>query len=303
MSLQDYLEELKDLGRPLATSKLATLSDLTPEEEAEFDREWPDVDVERRRQIVARLDDLLEDNLELDFDAVFRLCLGDPDSAVRARAVGGLQASEDRRLIEPLVGLLREDEDGSVRAAAASALGKFAMLAELGKLPEGDAAKVEEALLAAFNREGEDLAVRCRVLEAISPLERPVVEEMIRQAYRSDCLEFQVSALYAMGRNCHPGWLPVLLKELHSPNPQLRYEAVRACAEQEAEEAVHHLVELASDGDAEVQTSAILALGEIGGEEAKEVLARCLESENEAVREAAQEALDEMGFWEDPTAL
>ncbi len=303
MSLQDYLEELKDPGKPLATAKLATLSDLTPEEEAELDREWPDIDVERRWQIVARLDDLLEDNLELDFDAVFRLCLADSDSMVRARAVGGLQASEDRRLIEPLAGLLREDEDAAVRAAAAGALGRFAMLAELGKLPEGDAARVEEALLAAFDGEGEDLAVRCRALEAISPLENPRVEEMIRQAYRSDCLELQVSAVYAMGRSCHPGWLPVLLKELHSPNPQLRYEAVRACAEHEAEEAVHHLVELARDGDAEVQTSAILALGEIGGEEAKEALARYLESESEAVREAAQEALDEMGFWEDPSAL
>lgn len=303
MSFHDYLEELKDPGKPLATSRLATLSDLTPEEAAEFDREWPDVDAERRRQIVARLDDLLEDNLELDFDAVFRLCLADPDSVVRARAVGGLQASEDRRLIEPLAGLLREDEDAAVRAAAASALGRFAMLAELGELPESDAARVEEALLAAFDREGEDLAVRCRALEAISPLEKPRVEEMIRQAYRSDCLEFQVSAVYAMGRSCHPGWLPVLLKELHSPNPQLRYEAVRACAEQEAEEAVHHLVELTRDADAEVRTSAILALGEIGGDEAKEALTQCLESDSEAVRETAQEAMDEMGFWEDPSAL
>jgi len=303
MSLQDYLEELKDLERPLVASKLANLSDLTPEEAAEFDCEWPDIDVERRRQVVARLDDLLEDNLELDFDAVLRLCLADPDGVVRARAVGGLEASDDRHLIDPLVDLLRDDEDGAVRAAAAGALGKFAMLAELGKLPEGDAAVVEEALLAAFDREGEDLAVRCRALEAISPLEKPRVEEMIRQAYRSDCLELQVSAVYAMGHSCHPGWLPVLLKELHSPSPQLRYEAVKACAEQEAEEAVHHLLELTRDSDAEVQTSAILALGGIGGDEAKEALAECLESESEAVREAAQEALDEIGLWEDPSAL
>jgi len=303
MSLQDYLEELKDPQKPLVTSKLVNLSDLTPEEAAEFDSEWPDVDVERRRQIVSRLDDLVEDNLDLDFDAVLRLCLADPDGVVRARAVGGLEASDDRQLIEPLVDLLRDDEDSAVRAAAAGALGKFALLAELGKLPESDAALVEEALLAAFDAEGEDLEVRCRALEAISPLEKTRVEDMIRQAYRSDCLDFQISAVYAMGRSCHPGWLPVLLKELHSPNPQLRYEAVRACAEQEAEEAVHHLVDLMRDDDAEVQTSAVLALGEIGGDEAKEALAECLESGSEAVRKAAREALDEMGFWEDPSAL
>ena len=49
---------------------------------------------------------------------------------------------------------------------------------------------------------------------------------MIRDAYYSSELDFQASALYAMGRNCNPSWLPLLLKELHSPNPQLRFEAV-----------------------------------------------------------------------------
>lgn len=301
LPLEDYLEELQDTGEPLVTSKLAILSDLSPEEAEAFDRGWLDIDVERRRQIVSRLADLLEDNFELDFDAVLRACLADPDGMVRARAAEGLGASDDRHLIEPLTDLLREDEDQAVRAAAAGVLGKFALLAELGELPGDDAARVEEALLAAFDREGEDVDVRCRVLEAISPLGKPEVEEMIRRAYRSDILEFQVSAVYAMGRNCNPGWLPVLLKELRSPSAELRYEAIRACAELEAEEAIHHLVELARDNDAEVQMAAIEALGEIGGEEAKEVLEEHIESESESVREAARDALDEIGFWEDPS--
>jgi len=303
LPLDDYLIELRDPGVPLAASKLANLSDLSLEEVEAFEREWLDIGVERRRQIVRRLTDLLDDNLELDFDAVLRLCLADPDSAVRATAAEGLWASDDHGLIEPLVDLLLKDEDAAVRAAAAGSLGKFVMLAELGKLSQGDADNVERALLMAFSREGEQLDVRCRVLEAISPLEKADVEEMIRQAYRSDYLEFQVSAVYAMGRNCNPGWLPVLLKEFRSSNPQLRYEAVRACAELEAEEAVPHLVELTQDSDAEVRMSAIEALGEIGGEEAKEALDGCLESESESVREAAQEALEEIGFWEDPLAM
>ena len=301
LPLEDYLEELQDTGESLVTSKLAILSDLSPEEAEALDRGWLDIDVERRRQIVSRLADLLEDNFELDFDAVLRACLADPDGMVRARAAEGLGASDDRHLIEPLTDLLREDEDQAVRAAAAGVLGKFALLAELGELPGDDAARVEEALLAAFDREGEDVDVRCRVLEAISPLGKPEVEEMIRRAYRSDILEFQVSAVYAMGRNCNPGWLPVLLKELRSPSAELRYEAIRACAELEAEEVVHHLVELARDNAAEVQMAAIEALGEIGGEEAKEVLEEHVESESESVREAARDALDEIGFWEDPS--
>lgn len=298
-----YLAELKDLSKSLLTSKLASLSDLFSEEAEVFIREWPDIDVERRRQIVRRLAELIEDNLDLDFDVIFRACLSDADGEVRAQAAEGLWGSEERSLIDPLLCLLIEDEEHAVRAAAADALGKFALLAELGELPESDAHRVEEALLSAFENGDEQLYVRCRVLEAISPLSKPHIEDMIRQAYRSDSLELQGSALYAMGRNCNPGWLPILLKELRGPNPQLRFEAVRACAELEAEEAIPHLLELTRDNDQEVQLSAIGALGQIGGGEAKEGLQECLESSEDIIREAAQEALEEIGFWEDPLSL
>jgi len=301
--LELYLAELRDLDKPMAVSKLANLSDLSLEEADVFSREWPGIDVARRRQTVGQLVELAEDNFELDFDDVFRSCLTDADGEVRVKAIEGLWACEERSLIDQLVSLLLEDIEHSVRAAAADGLGRFAMLAELGKLPESDAEKVEEALLSAFNNENEQLNVRRRVLEAISPLSKPQVEEMIRLAYRSDSTEFQVSAVYAMGRNCNPGWLPVLLKELRSPNPQLRFEAVRACAELETEEAVPHLIELTRDGDAEVQISAIEALGQIGGSEAREGLQRCLDSSEEPIRQASQDALEEMGFWEDPTSL
>jgi HEAT repeat protein len=301
--LEQYLAELRDPSKPLAISKLANLSDLFPEEADIFRREWADIDVTRRRQIVGQLAELAEDNLELDFDEVFRSCLTDADGEVRMKAIEGLWGCEERSLIDPLICLLLEDMEHPVRAAAADGLGRFALLAELGKLPESDAHRVEEALLTAFNKGNEQLNVRRRVLEAISPLTKPQVEEMIRQAYRSDSLEFQVSAVYAMGRNCNPSWLPVLLKELRSPDPQLRFEAVRACAELEAEEAVPHLIELTRDSDAEVQISAIEALGRIGGGEAKEGLQQCLDSSEDVIRQASQEALEEIGFWEDPSSL
>jgi HEAT repeat protein len=301
--LEQYLAELHDLSKPMAISKLANLSDLFPEEADIFRREWSDIDVTRRRQIVGQLAELAEDNLELDFDEVFRSCLTDADGEVRVKAIEGLWGCEERSLIDPLIRLLLEDVEHSVRAAAADGLGRFALLAELGKLPESDAHRVEEALLTAFNKGNEQLNVRRRVLEAISPLTKPQVEEMIRQAYRSDSLEFQVSAVYAMGRNCNHGWLPVLLKELRSSDPQLRFEAVRACAELEAEEAVPHLIELTRDSDAEVQISAIEALGRIGGGEAREGLQQCLDSSEDVIRQASQEALEDIGFWEDPSSL
>jgi HEAT repeat protein len=301
--LEDYLAELCDLSKPLVNSKLSNLSDLSPDEVVVFRREWPVIDAERRQQIVARLVELSEDNLELDFDDVFRSCLTDDDSEVRAKAIEGLWECEELSLVDALFGLLLGDAEHSVREAAATALGKFALLAELGKLPESYAHKVEDTLTSTFTNEKEILDVRCKALEAIGFLSKAYVEGLIRLGYQSESLELRASALYAMGRNCNSEWLPILLKELDSPYPRLRFEALRSYAELEAEEAVLPLVKRIDDSDALVRVAAIQALGQIGGSEAKEALEMCLESEEEFIRETAEEALQEIGFWQDPLSL
>jgi HEAT repeat protein len=302
-SLENYLKDLRDTGKPLVVSKLVNLSDLSREEMQTFWSAWGAIDVARRRQIVEMLVELAEDNFELDYNEIFRLCLGDGDGEVRAKAIEGLSECEERSLLDPLIGLLLGDLDDSVRAAAAAALGTFAMLAEFGELPAHDADKVEKVLLTAFNNKKEQIDVRCRALEAISMLSKPQVGDMIRQAHQSDILEFRASALCAMGRTCNSDWLSILLQELSSPYPQLRFEAARACAELEAEEAVPRLIELIQDSDAQVQISAIDALGRIGGREAKQALQECLDNADDALGQAAEGALDEMKFWEDPFAL
>jgi len=301
--LEDYLKDLRDTEKPLVISKLVNLSDLSREEIQTFGNVWAAIDVARRRQIIDLLMELAEDNFELDYNEIFRLCLADTDSEVREKAIEGLSECEERSLLDPLIGLLLGDLDGSVRAAAAAALGTFAMLAEFGELPVKDADKVQKALLTAFNNKKEQIDVRCRALEAISMMSKPQVEDMIRQAYQSDNLEFRASALCAMGRTCNSDWLSILLQELSSPHPQLRFEAARACAELEAEAAVPKLVELTRDSDAQVQISAVEALGRIGGSEAKQALQECLDSADDAISEAAEGALDEMKFWEDPFAI
>ena len=64
--------------------------------------------------------------------------------------------------------------------------------------------------------------------------------------------------------------------------------------------AVEGLIELIDDPALPVRLAAIAALGEIGGEEAREALVYALEDELEAVREAAEAALEEIDFFEDP---
>lgn len=301
--MEAYLAELRDVDARVATSKLVILSDLSPEEVQVFKRGWPLIDVRKRRQIAEWLVELSEDNLELDFDMVFRAILDDPDGEVKVKAMEGLWGSEDDSLIDDLVDLLKRHSEPPVRAAAAGTLGGFALRAELGDMPVSEARRVERVLLDVFDDDEEALEVRRKALEGVSALSRPEVRDAIRKAYASPGLPLKASAIYAMGRNCDRNWLPALLKELRSPHAQLRFEAARACGELEAPEAVPRLSELISDPDEEVRLSAIEALGKIGGPESKEALEGLRDTSDEVLREAVEDALEDIRFWEDPSGL
>ena len=306
MSLDSFaknLAELSDESKPLISSKLANLSATSQEELALFIEAWAEMGFERRRQIASQLAELAEEDPKLNFDDIFHACLRDPDEIVRVRAIEGLWEYENHSLIDTFINMLREDRQESVRAAAALALGRFALLAELGKLRPDDGAKVEKALAAVIDDQEEQLEVRRRAVEAIATFSLPEVTEIIQEAYQSDDNEMRVSAIYAMGRNSDPAWLPTLVKELSNPDTEMRFEAAGACGELGEEEAVHHLVRLIHDLDAQVQLSAIAALGKIGGNEAGAALRECLNHTAEHIRGAAEDALEELGFSKDPLSF
>ena len=294
------LAELSDESKPLVSSKLANLSATSQEELVLFLEAWAEIGFERRRQIASQLVGLAEEDPKLNFDDIFHACLRDPDEIVRVRAIEGLWEYENHSLIDTFINMLREDRQESVRAAAALALGRFALLAELGKLRPDDGAKVEKALAEVIDDQEEQLEVRRRAVEAIATLSLPKVTEIIQEAYQSDDDQMRVSAIYAMGRNSDPAWLPTLVKELSNPDTEMRFEAAGAYGELGGEEAVPHLVRLIYDLDAQVQLSAIVALGKIGGNEAGAALRECLNHTAEHIRGAAEDALEELGFSKDP---
>ena len=147
------------------------------------------------------------------------------------------------------------------------------------------------------------LEVQCRALEAAAPISLPPVEKAIREAYHSDNYKFRVSSIYAMGKNCNPSWLPILVKELGSADGETRYEAAGACGELGEEEATPHLINLVDDPDTEVQLAVIRALVKIGGAEAKNCLEKCLDSPSEVIQQAAEQALYELEVGEDPLSF
>lgn len=303
MSIEQYLSELRDEEQPLVSTRLSRLSDLSSNDLVSFIDAWPGIEQQRRRDIAAKLVEQAEENASLNFDDVFIACLNDPDESVRVSAIDGLWECENRSLIDSLIGLLRGDSQESVRAAAAAALGKFALLAELGELPPGDSDKLKEALTGVIDDGGEQLVVRRRAVEAVAAFSTPEVTEIIREAYGSAETKMRVSAIYAMGMNCDPVWLPTLVRELGNPDAELRFEAVVACGEMGEEEVVPDIVPLVDDPDPQVKICAIAALGQIGGKEAEAVLRRCMEHPDEHVRGLAEEAMEELELSRDPLSF
>ncbi len=302
-TFREYLAELKDEGRPLRATSLVYLSHLADEQEKAFLEVWPQIQSERRRQVVDQLVELAEDNVEVNFDAIFLACLSDADSQVRAVAIRGLWEYEHRDLIEPLIGLFQSDDNAAVRAEAALALGRFILQCELGSLPDRYFREVEQALRRAIDDDGEELEVRCRALEAIGASSLPWVRRAIHRAYKSNSQRLRVSGIHAMGRNCDPSWLPILLQELRSDDPEMRYEAALACGSLAEEAAVPHLTPLLEDEDTEVREVTIVALGGIGGRQARSILLRYLDHPSRSMREAVEEALSLVDFDEDPPSF
>ena len=303
MSLDQCLQDIADAGTTLNYNILVGLSDLAPAELGHFAKSWSKIGVDRRRHVIDCMVVTAEENADLDFCSVIKVCLKDPDDQVRQRAIEGLWEVEDRSLILSLVGVLKSDGSGEVRAAAAMALGKFAVLAQDGKVLSKDGDEVRESLLQVLENESEWLGVRRRALESAAPFDMAPIHKYIQWAYDSEDVDLKCSSLYAMGKTGNSNWLPVLYRELQSSLPPMRYEAATACGEIDEEEAAPHLVSLIQDDDLQVQLAAIGALGKIGGSLSKKAIRHCLKMGDPVLEDAAREALEAIQATEDPLSF
>lgn len=300
MTLDTYIAELGDESNPVKRSGLLQLSSLTREDIRDFRRQWRGVGGERKREVLAALVDLSEDNLELDFSAIYRSCLTDDCELVREQATRGLLETDDRAIIRPLVGLLKDDPAPKVREAAAITLANFTDLAQQGKLMSRDEERIKAALLEVIARGDEEPDVHRRAVEAVGSFDTPETSRIVSDAYDSGSSTMRQSAIYAMGRSSNDEWLPTVLREMNAVDPAIRYEAVNACGLLGNESEIPQLAALISDEDIEVQCAAAIALGNIGGPLAKRALRRALDMGEDALTEAVTEALENLEFDDDP---
>jgi HEAT repeat protein len=284
-------------------SSLSKLSGLSGEDEDRFKQTWNSMTTDVKQDISTRLIDLGEDNVELDFSTIFRECLNDTDAEVRALGVNGLWEFEDRTIIRGFIHLLSSDPSSKVRSAVAQGLGRFALMAQDGKLLESESVRIKNALLLVSGSAEEDSGVRLQAMEAVSYFNTSEVIDMIRDAYRSNQLDSKKSAIVSMGQSSNPTWLPTVIAELGHSLGAIRYEAVWACGLLGEESSVIHIIPLLEDEDSEVQGAVIRAFGNIGGQIAKKALEKCLKMDDEVLVELARKVLDELAFDDDPLSM
>jgi HEAT repeat protein len=301
MSLESDLQEISDENRRLSANQLKNLTDLDAGDVFAVTEVWPDIPMMRRLNIIRELCELAEDNVELNFNAIFKLALSDEEPYVRAAAIHGLEEYEGADLIPTLIDLLLTDQDPDVRREAAIALGRYALAAELDQLNHADTRAVRNALMESAEDLEEDERVRARAIEALGAMSGEDTANLIESIYDEDSLWLKVGAIDAMGRTCDSMWLPVILRESENRAPEMRHAAAFAAGEIGEEQAVPQLRRMAiEDPDREVQLAAIRSLGSIGGAQARVALQGILYEGDDALREAVEEAMEEIDFGDDP---
>jgi HEAT repeat protein len=289
---QEFTQILQQLAEPeLQRGVVHRLSNLLADELTSFAQTWPRFSIERRREIISQMVEISEADIEVDFTPVFILGSKDPDPQVRALSIEGLWENEDHTLVRPLIRLLHNDPSAIVRETAAVSLGRFALLAELEKLQPHFADLIWDALWHTIHAPKEELDVCRRAVESIAYFGRQETLDIIEQAYNHEEPRMRASAVFAMGRSADDRWENIVLDELDSDDSEMRYEAVRACGALQLDSSVMPLSKLVVDPDSEVKQMAAWALGQIGSPEARRVLEICCEQGDEALQEAAEEAL------------
>jgi HEAT repeat protein len=295
----EVIDALLDETTPLNPRYLYRLSDLPPEDLDLLTQAWERVPAWRRRALMEDLEVLNDSDTRLSFEGVGRLALTDKDPQARRLAIRVLDEYELADLLPTLLKLLGTDDDPGVRAAAATALGRFIYLGEIEELPEKKLHIVEEALLRSVNGSDETL-VRRRALEALGYSGRGEIPALIEAAYKARDEDWLITALFAMGRSANTEWNPHVLTCLDHASPEVRFEAARAAGELRIKESVPSLLAMLDDSDHDVSSAAIWSLSEIGGPGVAERLESLLETaEDDDDIDLLEDALENLAFNED----
>jgi HEAT repeat protein len=301
ITFDQVIKALLDEQHPFPPTYLHSFSDISAKDLRSLKEIWEKVKADRRVSLLEDLEDIADADTLVSFDEIGKFALMDPDPRARVVATRLLWEDDDRKLIPLLLSLLVNDNDETVRAAAASALGKYIYLGELEEIPAEDLRLVESNLLEVVEGKEKKL-VRCNALEALGFSGNEEVSELIKNAYDTDDPDWVSSALFAMGRTADEAWQPQIMKMLKSKDAKIQIEAIRAAGELTIQDARDPLLDMLEDGidDDELREAVAWALSKIGGENVREAIEKLIENaEEDEEAEFLETALENLSFTED----
>ncbi len=297
---QQVVNALLDDTRIFPATHLHRFSDLTGEDLKAIQTVWAQVPANRRVSLLEDLEELQDADTLVNFDELAHWAANDPDARVRVLAMRLLMDSEQSAFVPKLRLLLLTDPEPMVRSAAASVLGKFIYLGEMDQFSEERLKELEELLLDIVRVGSENVDVRRHALESLGFSSRPEVPDLARAAFHDPQQPMLISALFAMGRSADNQYAPEVLSMLHSPYPEVQFEAVRAAGELELEDARDDLLRFLDDEDVDddVRDAAIWSLSTIGGEGVREKFEEMLQNSDEETEDVSlvEDALDNLTF-------
>ena len=302
------LETLTNYDQPFPPGMLRDFSDLTPVNLHALKHAWPEIKRQRKISLLEDLETVAESDTLVNFDELAKMSLFDEDPAVRVLSIRLLWECEEAKLIPVFTEMMLSDPAEDVRAAAASALGKFVLLGELDAIPDNLSIANVQNLLDVVS--GEDLPmVRRRALESLGFSCNPKVAEVIEKSAKQEDPQWITSALYAMARSADDRWSPYILEHLESPDGEVEFEAIRAAGELGIEEARDTLFDLLDQTteDEDLRYALIWSLSQIGGESVKrkfeEMAKKCTDDEEAEWLEKALDNLELGGTLEEMEML
>jgi hypothetical protein len=234
----------------------------------------------------------------------FLRVLRDPQAAESDRLIAAELAGDfvvvDDEIVDKLLSILVDStESEELRAQAAISLGPALEQAHVEAFDDPDAVPISEAT---FDRAQETLAtlykdsqtpklLRRRALEASVRAPQDWHPEAVQTAYRSGDPDWTLTAVFCMEHV--PGFESEIVKFVKSDDEMLRYHAICAAGAWEVDPAWPDVVAIiqSETNDTDLLIAAIEAGTYIRPQEIAEVIQHLVDSEDEDVAEAANNAL------------
>lgn len=279
---------------------LKEFSDLAPADLEALKKAWPQVSLDRKRNLLRDLNTAFRDDSLVAYDEVAQAFLDDADALVRAQAIRLLDETSDVRLLRRLIEIGQNDPDVGVRTATATVLGQFVHLGELEQVPADLKEQVEDILLRDV-REEKNAHLQRAALESLGYSSRPEVPALIESAFERPDTPWTLSALLAISHSTDTRWQEQVLVGLAHEDTQVRLLAAQAAGDLELKAARQTLLSmLDEEEDDEVLEAIIWSLSQIGGEDVRTYLQALLDAaDDDDLIEFIEDALANLSFTED----